>query len=243
MTHKYVTQIYEVATPDEAVALAKLGVGNIGSVIVSEQEWQQPTIKDTVIAAQGAGAKSIIIPLFNDNKCVLNVINYYHPDIIHFCEALVGFNDYELDKLVELQLTVRSEFPGIKIMRSIPIAQRGFTYLAPTMELANRFSDASDYFLTDTYLTKSTFVGITGKTCDWDIAANLVRESKIPVFLAGGISPENTYEALVYTKPFGIDSCTLTNQLDEYGKPIRFKKDLDKVAHFISEVRKAEKEL
>ena len=31
------------------------------------------------------------------------------------------------------------------------------------------------------------FVGITGKTCDWDIAADLVKKSRIPVILAGGI--------------------------------------------------------
>lgn len=241
MPRKYVIQIYEVSSPVEAVDLVNSGVDNVGSVIVSEHEWRQPVIRDTVVATREAGAKSSVIPLFNNTDSVSRVAAYYRPDIIHFCEALVGLNSDKLDKLAALQLKIKSEFPAIKIMRSIPIARKGLADEVPTMNFMEMFEDASDYFLTDTYVAKSAFVGITGKTCDWDIAARLVRESKIPVFLAGGISPENVYNALLHTKPFGVDSCTLTNKLDENGKPIRFKKDLNKVAQFISEVRRAEK--
>lgn len=240
MPRKYIVQIYEVADREEAMALAELGVDNIGSVIVSPDGWRQQALKDTVLAAQGAGSKSSIIPLFNDTETVLHVIDFYHPDIIHFCEALVGSSEDELDKLVNLQFRVKSEFPDVKIMRSISIAQGGLGDKIPSMKYAAKFEETSDYFLTDTYITKSDFVGITGKVCDWDVAAKLVCESKKPVFLAGGISPENAFEALAHTVPFGVDSCTLTNKLDAQGKPIRFKKDLDKVARLIAEVRRAE---
>jgi phosphoribosylanthranilate isomerase len=67
------------------------------------------------------------------------------------------------------------------------------------------FGPVSDYFLTDTLLTDGSgaadqpvdgFVGITGTTCDWKIAAELVRISPMPVILAGGISPENVSRVL-----------------------------------------------
>jgi phosphoribosylanthranilate isomerase len=56
------------------------------------------------------------------------------------------------------------------------------------------------------------------------------------------LSPENVYESMRSVRPAGADSCTLTNALDREGKPVRFKKDFDKVAAFVAEVRRAEKD-
>ena len=86
----------------------------------------------------------------------------------------------------------------------------------------------------------SGFVGITGRTCDWEVAAKLVAASSIPVILAGGISPENVAEALQRVRPAGIDSCTGTNARDGNGEPIRFKKDLASVKRLVETVRRFE---
>ena len=61
------------------------------------------------------------------------------------------------------------------------------------------------------------------------LLVQLVRQSRIPVILAGGISPDNVQEAIRQVRPFGVDSCTQTNAVDKHGKPIRFKKDYEKV--------------
>ena len=84
------------------------------------------------------------------------------------------------------------------------------------------------------------YVGITGEVCDWDLAAALVGASRIPVILAGGISAENVYDAIGRVKPAGIDSCMQTNARDSRGKPIRFRKDIDRVRRLLEEVRRAE---
>ncbi len=84
------------------------------------------------------------------------------------------------------------------------------------------------------------YVGITGEVCDWDLAAALVEASRIPVILAGGISPENVFDAIGRVKPAGIDSCTQTNARDNRGRPIRFRKDFDRVRRLLDEVRRAE---
>ena len=139
-------------------------------------------------------------------------------------------------------------------MRSVPIAPQGQAHLVPSLELARIFEPVSDIFLTDTLVVAGRknrrneqpvagFVGITGKTCDWDTAACLVRESRIPVILAGGISPENVAEGMRRVNPAGIDSCTLTNDLDENGNPIRFRKDLNKVRRLVEETRRAENDI
>lgn len=47
--------------------------------------------------------------------------------------------------------------------------------------------------------------GGTGHLVDWERAAILVRESPIPVILAGGLNPENVSEAIRTVRPYGVD--------------------------------------
>ena len=48
--------------------------------------------------------------------------------------------------------------------------------------------------------------GGTGKTHDWSISAKIVKEIRKPVFLAGGLNPENVREAIKTVKPFAVDA-------------------------------------
>jgi phosphoribosylanthranilate isomerase len=250
---RLIVQIYEVQTPAEAERLIGLGVDHIGSVIISEDNWRQSSLKETIRTSQASDCKSSLIPLYNHLDTVLRTLDYYQPDIVHFCEALVGHDslwDF-CDQLIHLQACVKSNFPQIQIMRSIPIAQPGGDDGVPTMDFAKQFAPVSDFFLTDTYLAKPAgnaessqpvqgFVGITGKTCNWETARQLVDYASIPVILAGGISSQNVLEGIRQVKPAGVDSCTQTNALDEAGQPIRFKKDLVKVRNLVDRVRQTE---
>ena len=251
---RIIVQIYEVQTSVEAEALIELDVDHIGSVVVSEERWKLPQLKDTIKTIQSTTAKSSLIPLYNQPESVLRTLDYYQPDIVHFCEALSDRNNlWDLcDRLVDLQASVRKHFPEIKIMRSIPIAQTRGNDRIPTIKLAQRFESTSDFFLTDTILMNSSgtdtdrqpvqgFVGITGETCNWETARELVKNANIPVILAGGISPQNVSDGIRQVRPAGVDSCTRTNVLDKSGKPIRFKKDLVKVQMLVERVREAEK--
>jgi len=246
-----VVQIYEVQQADEAKALCELDVDHIGHVLLTRDEWKSESIRGAARATQSGGAKSTLIPLFHDQETVFKALDYYQPDIVHFCESLIKESDEKLTELVELQESIKKGFSEVKIMRSVPIAPPGLNSDIPTFEIASRFESVSDYLLTDTIIVEDdhivagdqldpTFFGITGKTCDWVVAAELVKRSSVPVILAGGIAPDNVYDGVVKVNPHGIDSCTLTNASDESGKYIRFKKDLDKVKRLIAEVRRAE---
>ncbi len=253
---KIIVQIYEIQTPAEAEKLITLGVDHIGSVIVAAKEWKLQSIKDTIQVIKTGNARCSLIPLFSDKKTLQKVIDYYQPDIVHFCETL-PLQTTSFDKcnnLLDLQTSIKEEFPEVKIMRSIPIAQTNKSDRVPTLELAHLFEPVSDLFLTDTLLFKTSdaslddqpvngFVGITGQNCDWDMAAKLVESSCIPVILAGGISPENVFDGILRTRPAGVDSCTGTNAVDSQGRLIRFKKDFDKVKQLVAEVRRAEQTL
>ena len=252
--HKIIIQIYEVQTPSEAEKLIALGVDHIGSVIVSQKKWKIPVVKETINLSESTAGKNSLIPLFNDLETICRVLDYYKPDIVHFCEVLTLQNGSmsTCEDLIVLQQNIKIKFPEIKIMRSIPISQPGVANLETTIELARLFEPVSDYFMTDTLLVKESgisldqqpvegYVGVTGQTCDWNIAAKLVESSSIPVILAGGLAPDNVYDGIVRVLPEGVDSCTRTNAVDSKGDSVRFKKDFDKVKRFVDETRRAEK--
>jgi len=61
-------------------------------------------------------------------------------------------------------------------------------------------------------------LGGTGRTHNWEISKDIVRQSPIPVYLAGGINPDNIQQAIERVRPFGIDLCSgvrTQQQLDE----------------------------
>jgi len=253
---KMIVQIYEIQSPDEAKTSLALGVDHIGSVLQAPEHQQNREVRQTIDFVRKSGAISSLIPLFSDVETVSRVVDEYQPDIVHFCEALGNDQDYfsRAKEMVTVQKEIRRLFPEIKIMRSIPIVPAGSRHPFPSLETAELFEPHSDFFLTDTLLVDDTdtetdlqpvtgFVGITGKTCDWDIAAKLVEKSHIPVILAGGISPENVFDAVMHVRPAGVDSCTLTNRVDTEGSSIRFQKDFNRVRDLISETKRAESQL
>ena len=243
-----IIQIYEIQTPLEAERCIESGVGHVGSVLLSKENWHLPVLKDVMLLTEGTDIKNSIIPLFKDIDTLYRALDYYQPHYVHFCDSLTDHNgrEVELNKFIEVQSNLKEKFPGMKIMRSIPVPQRGMTSGFPTLKIARILEPVSDIFLTDTFLGKGPvngFIGITGKTADREISKELVLQTNIPVILAGGLSPENVYGAVTGVLPAGADSCTLTNRMDEKGKTIRFHKDFSKVKKFVTEVRRAENEI
>ncbi|MDR3710963.1 MAG: phosphoribosylanthranilate isomerase [Capsulimonadaceae bacterium] len=48
-------------------------------------------------------------------------------------------------------------------------------------------------------------LGGTGETGDWRAAAEAVRWARVPVYLAGGLSPDNVADAIAAVRPYGVD--------------------------------------
>ena len=245
-----IVQIYEIQTPGEAEQMIALGVDHIGSVLLSPDEAMDPQIRQTVEVVRRSGCKSSLIPLFTDIQRIGEVIDYYRPDILHFCDTLPSpdTDASALSAIVQRQHQIRHRFPDLRIMRSIPIGCAGFGDRVASLRLASMFEPVSDWFLTDTLLLHAGqaddrdqpvngYVGITGTVCDWDVAAQLVRQSRIPVILAGGIGPENASAGIGSVRPAGVDSCTRTNAVDSNGQPIRFQKDIAKVRALVAAAR------
>jgi phosphoribosylanthranilate isomerase len=51
-------------------------------------------------------------------------------------------------------------------------------------------------------------LGGTGRTHNWAVSRRIVESVPVPVFLAGGLKPENVREAIDSVQPFGLDLCS-----------------------------------
>jgi phosphoribosylanthranilate isomerase len=74
--------------------------------------------------------------------------------------------------------------------------------------------------------------GGTGKKLNWDLAIEAQKFGK-PIFLAGGLTPENVAEAVRKVRPFGVDVSSGVESSSG-------KKDHAKIRAFIAVVRKAD---
>lgn len=61
----------------------------------------------------------------------------------------------------------------------------------------------SDYFLVDSFV-QSSFGG-TGVVSNWDLAREIKKKVNKPMFLSGGLTPENIELAIASVRPFGVD--------------------------------------
>jgi phosphoribosylanthranilate isomerase len=72
-------------------------------------------------------------------------------------------------------------------------------------------------------------LGGTGRVHDWSISKAICERIEKPVFLAGGLNPDNVKEAIETVRPFGVDVCS---RLRTDGHL-----DTEKLKQFISAVR------
>jgi len=74
-------------------------------------------------------------------------------------------------------------------------------------------------------------LGGTGRVHDWTISQRICADAGVPVFLAGGLRPENVAEALAITGASGVDICS--------GVRTDGRLDREKLQRFVAAVREA----
>ena len=70
-------------------------------------------------------------------------------------------------------------------------------------------------------------LGGTGRVHDWRLSRTICELAEKPVFLAGGLSPDNVCDAIEQVRPYGLDLCSsvrTNGQLDEHKLALFFKK-------------------
>ncbi len=104
--------------------------------------------------------------------------------------------------------------------------------VGPRLELDHISAFPVQAFLLDT--AGGVLPGGTGKAFDWDLALAAKRLGR--VILAGGLNPDNVFEAICRVRPYGIDICSGIER--EPGR-----KDHRKMAALFDEIHRARWEL
>jgi len=213
-------QIYTVQTPEEALAIAALGVDHIG-VTPSHHDLPGEVDEDTakkIFEALGNKAVKVALSVDSDLKKIVNMVKIVRPDILHLCGDIQAVTPAEVARL-------RSMLPGQKIMQAIPMVN------ANAIDIAMSYQDVAEYLILDSVSKDIGGIGAAGVTHDWNVSREIVKRSRIPVILAGGLSAENVAEAIRVVQPWGVDSLTCTNRPLGNGK---FVKDLDLIRKFVT---------
>jgi phosphoribosylanthranilate isomerase len=99
---------------------------------------------------------------------------------------------------------LKDALPGISVVQVVHVTG------PDSVEEATRVAPHVDAILLDSGNQKLAVkqLGGTGRTHDWTLSRTIRERVGIPLFLAGGLSPDNVGRAIEDVGPFGLDLCS-----------------------------------
>lgn len=125
-------------------------------------------------------------------------------DTIQLCDRMT-VGDYA---------TLREQLPDVRVVQVIHVEDQS------AIEEAVACAPHVSALLLDSGRPNATVkeLGGTGRTHDWSISRRIRESVEVPIFLAGGLNPDNVAEAIKEVRPFGVDVCSglrTNGKLDE----------------------------
>jgi phosphoribosylanthranilate isomerase len=136
---------------------------------------------------------------------------------IQLCDHLVDGTHRDL----------KEALPGISVVQVVHVTG------SESVEEAARVAPLVDAILLDSGNQKLAVkeLGGTGRTHDWALSRAIRERIGVPLFLAGGLTPDNVGQAIEEVGPFALDVCS--------GVRTDGKLDANKLTRFFSAVRGA----
>ncbi len=195
-----------IGSVEEAELAVEYGASAIG--LVSEMPSGPGVISEELIseiaAAVPPGVSSFLLTSKQSTAEIIEQQRRTGVNTIQIVDKLENGNYEDFKKAI----------PGVSIVQVINVNGEA------SLTEAVRVSGKVNGLLLDSGNTvmKIKQLGGTGRTHDWDISAKIVKDVRIPVYLAGGLNAENVNGAIKKVRPFGIDLCSgirTNGKLDE----------------------------
>lgn len=221
MTVEHVLQVAGVHDFEEAEAAIRAGANWLGIPL------RLPSGKDDI---SEEGARALIQQLPSGVTPVLISYMTDAEELTAFTREL-GFKAVQLhgDIPVREVRRLKELNPDLFVLKSLVVRDDNAEELLKTEEAMDEFVDM---FLTDTYNPGTGAMGATGLRHDWSISKAIVDNTSKPVIIAGGLNPENIFDAVREMKPFGVDAHTGLEGSDG-------RKDFDLMSKFCAEAQRA----
>jgi phosphoribosylanthranilate isomerase len=195
MTHPRV-KICCIASVEEARLAIRYGANAIG--LVSAMPSGPGPISDEQIAQIAPrvppGVASFLLTCLDDPDAIIDQQRRTRVNTIQLCDR-VRDTDYA---------RLRAAMPGIALVQVIHVTG------GESIEEAIRIAPHVDAILLDSGNQSLAIkeLGGTGRVHDWSISTRIVKCLPVPVYLAGGLKPDNVADAIRRVRPFGLDVCS-----------------------------------
>ncbi len=185
-----------IASVEDARLAVRLGASALG--LVSEMPSGPGVVPESLIAEIAATVPfpigTFLLTSRTDAEAIVAQQRRCRVNTVQLCDRLPSGSHSRL----------RDALPGVSLVQVIHVS--GDDSVQEAME-AEREVDALLLDSGDQTLPVKELGG-TGRTHDWRLSAEIVRQSRVPVFLAGGLRAENVGDAIHAVRPFGVDLCT-----------------------------------
>ncbi|MBU1822256.1 MAG: phosphoribosylanthranilate isomerase [Bacteroidetes bacterium] len=147
-----------------------------------------------------------IVPIVPPPVATFLLTSETQADAIIKHQQRVHTNTLQLVDAVETEAyeAIRKALPTVKLVQVIHVIDE------KTLDEALQLTGHVDALLLDsgnpTLAVKE--LGGTGRVHNWAISRQIVEQSPVPVFLAGGLKSENVRQALDSVQPYGLDLCS-----------------------------------
>jgi phosphoribosylanthranilate isomerase len=207
-----------ISSIEEAQLAIKYGanaIGLVGPMPSGPGPIEIPLIREIASLAP-PGVSTFLLTSEVTAEGIIDIYLKTHTQVLQLVDAVENINVYK---------KLRSALPHVKVVQVIHVT--GGESLDDAMQVAPYV----DGLLLDSGNPKLSIkeLGGTGRVHDWSVSRAIVEKSGKPVFLAGGLKPDNVIEAIEKVKPYGVDICS--------GLRIDGKLDEDLLRKFVEEVR------
>lgn len=185
-----------ISSIEEAQLAVKYGASALG--LVSEMPSGPGVIPEELIIEIAAlvppGISTFLLTSKQSVDEIIEQQRRCRTNTIQICDKIITGTHKELKKAL----------PGIKIVQVIHVT--GEESIHEAIEVSKNV----DALLLDSGNQKLAVkeLGGTGRAHDWTISRKIVESVGVPVFLAGGLNPENVSDAIQQVRPFGVDICS-----------------------------------
>ena len=207
-----------ISSPEEAQLAIRLGADALG--LVGRMPSGPGVVADELAAQIVQVTPPPVATFMLTSETILDDI------IAH--QRRVGANTIQLVDAVppETYARLHEALPAVKLVQVIHVLDE-----RNIAEALTAVRNGADALLLDSGNPNLTVkeLGGTGRVHNWQVSRQIVGQSPVPVFLAGGLNLGNVREAIQTVRPFGLDICS--------GVRTNGQLDAEKLEAFVQAVR------
>lgn len=195
-----------IANLEEARMAVRAGASALG--LVSEMPSGPGVIPEDriaeIAAAAPPGVATFLLTCRPDAEAIAAQQRRTGVGVVQLCDETAPGTRAELRRLA----------PGVKLVQVIHVQG------PESVDAARAAATEVDALLLDSGRPDLAVkeLGGTGRVHDWETSRAIREAVEVPVFLAGGLRPENVARAIATVRPYGVDLCSgirVGGRLDE----------------------------